>query len=139
MEKEEKAWLIILILIAISFHTIVLTTVPWTQWNVWSQPEPDKVFHIRISNYTFYLPDGGIVIKVGEVVKFVVTSDDVTYGFGVFRSDGTIVFQIQVLPNYENSIIWVFNEPGNYTIRSTEYSGPMHPEMVIPDAIRVVE
>jgi len=139
MEKEEKMWLIFLILVAVTFNTVTLVAVPWQEWNFWSAPEPEKEFYIRISNYTFYLPPDGMIVKVGEPVRFVVTSDDVTYGFGVFKSDGTLVFQIQVLPNYNNTIIWIFDEPGNYTIRSTEYSGPEHIYMVVPDAIRVVE
>jgi cytochrome c oxidase subunit 2 len=49
-----------------------------------------------------------------------------------------MLFQIQVLPNYSNEIVWIFDEPGSYTIRSTEYSGPEHPSMVVPDAITVV-
>jgi cytochrome c oxidase subunit 2 len=91
-----------------------------------------------MNNYTFYLPENPIIIKVNEPVEFIVTSKDVTYGFGVFRADGTMVFQMQVIPWYNNSIIWIFDEPGNYTIRSTEYSGPEHPYMVIPNAIRVM-
>ncbi|OQY19782.1 MAG: cytochrome C oxidase subunit II, partial [Anaerolineaceae bacterium 4572_32.1] len=62
---------------------------------------------------------------------------DVTYGFGVFRPDGTMVFQMQVVPGYENRILWKFDAPGTYDVRSTEYSGPRHPEMFIEDAIRV--
>jgi heme/copper-type cytochrome/quinol oxidase subunit 2 len=49
-----------------------------------------------------------------------------------------MLFQIQVLPGYSNEIIWIFDETGSYTIRSTEYSGPQHPNMVLFDAIRVV-
>lgn len=139
MERAERNWLIILLLIAAIFNVTTLFAVPWQQWTVLNPPEPKQVFYIHIDNYTFYLPSQPMIIKVGEPVKFVVTSGDVTYGFGVFQSDGTLVFQIQVLPNYNNTIIWIFEEPGNYTIRSTEYSGPKHPEMVVYDAIEVVE
>jgi hypothetical protein len=66
------------------------------------------------------------------------TSKDVTYGLGVFRTDGSMVFQMQVLPGYENSMVWEFDAPGSYDIRSTEYSGPEHPHMFVEDAIRVV-
>ena len=85
-----------------------------------------------------HVPVGGITIRAGEPVEFVVTSTDVTYGFGVFYKSGRMLFQIQVLPNHSNEIVWIFDEPGSYTIRSTEYSGPEHPFMVIPDAITVV-
>ena len=67
------------------------------------------------------------------------TSADVTYGFGVFRQDGTMVFQMQVLPGHENRIVWKFDTPGSYDVRSTEYSGPRHSEMFYQDAIRVTQ
>ena len=137
MEKAERNWLIILLLIAFVFNATTLIAVPWAQ-SLFNPPEPKQVIHIHIDNYTFYLPSNPIVVKVNEPIKFVITSGDVTYGFGVFKSDGTMVFQIQVLPKYNNTITWTFDEVGNYTIRSTEYSGPEHPKMVIYDAIEVV-
>jgi cytochrome c oxidase subunit 2 len=74
---------------------------------------------------------------VGEYVEFVATSSDVTYGLGIFRQDGTLVFQEQVLPGRENRIIWKFDQAGLYDVRSTEYSGPRHSEMYVPAAVRV--
>ncbi|WP_309491888.1 hypothetical protein [Candidatus Hecatella orcuttiae] len=140
MEKAEKRWLVILVAVAVVFNATTLSPlVPWQNWLFWSPPTPVEEFHIRMKNYTFQLPPDGITVQVGEPVRFIVTSEDVTYGFGVFREDGSIVFQMQVLPGYRNSILWVFDEPGDYTIRSTEYSGPYHPHMVLPNAIRVVE
>jgi cytochrome c oxidase subunit 2 len=50
-----------------------------------------------------------------------------------------MVFQMQVLPGRENNIIWKFDDPGIYDVRSTEYSGPRHSEMYISDAIQVSE
>ena len=61
-----------------------------------------------------------------------------TYGFGVFRQDGTLVCQMQVLPGYDNHLEWTFDQPGLYTIRSTEYAGPRTPYMVLNDSIEVV-
>ena len=52
---------------------------------------------------------------------------------------GTVVFQMQVLPGMENRLVWRFDEAGSYDVRSTEYSGPRHSEMYIPDAIRVTQ
>lgn len=76
-------------------------------------------------------------VQAGEYVEFMATSKDVTYGFGVFRKDGTLVFQMQVLPGMTNRIVWKFDTAGSYDVRSTEYSGPRHSEMLVPDAIRV--
>lgn len=45
---------------------------------------------------------------------------------------------MQVLPGHENRILWKFDAPGSYDVRSTEYSGPRHSDMFFPRAIRVV-
>ena len=47
-----------------------------------------------------------------------------------------MVFQMQVLPEpYKNSLLWVFDQPRFYDVRSTEYSGPQNPLMFVPNAI----
>lgn len=138
MERQERLWFGLLILVAVVFNAVTLSpVVPWQKWLLWSHPTPDKSFQIEIGNYEIKLPPGGIEVKAGEYVEFVATSTDVTYGFGVFRPNGPMLFQMQVIPGYQNRIIWKFDTPGTYDIRSTEYSGPKHPEMFIRDAIRV--
>lgn len=139
MDREERIWLGVLVGVFLIFNAVTLSPlVPWQSWMVWSRPAPARVVQIDIANYQMNLPAGGIEVKAGEFVEFNATSHDVTYGFGVFRKDGTMVFQMQVLPKYQNRIVWKFDEPGTYDVRSTEYSGPKHPDMFIPDAIRVV-
>lgn len=139
MEREEKIWLGILALVFVIVNVITLSPlVPWQTWLVWSRPRPETSFLITYHDYTIELPPEGIQVKAGEFVEFVATSADVTYGFGVFRKDGKMLFQMQVVPGHENRIVWRFDEPGWYDVRSTEYSGPRHPEMFIPDAIQVL-
>ncbi len=139
MERAEKRWLLVLAAVAVAFNVVTLSPlVPWQQWMVWSPPQPVQEFRISVVNYTFTFPSGGIHAPVGQPVRFVATSGDVTYGFGVFRKDGGMVFQMQIIPTYENSITWVFDAVGFYDVRSTEYSGPLHPTMFVVDAIEVV-
>ena len=139
MDKEEKRYLYGLIIAALVINLITISPLtPWQDWLYWSKSAPTNVFNIAICDYQFTLPSGEIRIKAGEPAKFVATSCDVTYGFGVFHKSGRMLFQMQVLPGYSNEIIWIFDEPGSYTIRSTEYSGPEHPFMVVQDAITVV-
>jgi len=139
MEREERIWLGILVVVFLVVNAITLSPlVPWQRWILWDRPTPQARFYIEFEDYEIRLPPEGIQVTAGEFVEFVATSRDVTYGFGVFRKDGKMVFQMQVVPGYENRIVWRFDDPGTYDIRSTEYSGPRHPEMFVADAIHVV-
>jgi cytochrome c oxidase subunit 2 len=140
MDSRERRWLYFLIGVFLVFNVITLSPiVPWQEWLLWSDPTPAQQFPVEFKDYEIRLPPGGIEARVGEYVEFVATSADVTYGFGVFRPDNSIVFQMQVPPGRENSIIWRFDAPGTYDVRSTEYSGPRHSEMYVKDAIRVTQ
>lgn len=138
MDKREKAWMLSLIAIAVVGNVVFLSPLlPSMQNAVYLDEEPRKTVVVTVEDHEFKLPENPVRLKAGEPVEFIVYSKDLTYGFGVFREDGTMVFQMQVVPGYENRIVWVFEEPGVYTIRSTEYSGPKHPYMVVEDAIVV--
>ncbi len=138
MERDEKIWLVFLLVVAIVGNIVMLSpAIPSIRNVLWVNQVPEKTFEIFIENYEFKLPKYPVRIKVGQPVEFIVRTNDVTHGFGVFREDGTMVFQIQVLPGYDNRIVWVFDEPGSYTIRCTEYCGFRHSEMVVYDAIMV--
>jgi len=140
VDKDERNWLKFLILVFLVFNVVTLSPlVPWQKWMLWSKPTPTQRFDIQMENYEIRLPPGGIEVKAGEFVEFVVTSKDVTYGFGVFRQDGTMVFQMQVIPGYDNKITWKFDRAGVYDVRSTEYSGPGHSDMFVENAIAVIQ
>ena len=138
MDIRERRWLYFLIAVFLVFNVVTLSPIiPWQKWLLWSSPEPDQRFSIEYEDYQILLPPGGIEVQVDEYVEFVAESADVTYGFGVFRPDNSMVFQMQVLPGRENSILWKFDAAGSYDVSSTEYSGPRHSEMYYADAIRV--
>jgi cytochrome c oxidase subunit 2 len=139
MDKREKRWLWVLVVVAVTANVITLTPlVPWQRWTLWSNPAPSQRIPVQFEEYEIELPSRPVEVKVGQFVEFVATSQDVTYGFGVFRPDGTMVFQMQVLPGHKNRITWKFDDVGAYDVRSTEYSGPDHSEMFIEQAIQVV-
>ena len=139
MDPRERRWLVVLIAVFVVFNAVTLSPlVPWQRWLLWSRPTPARQIDIGFANYTITLPPEGIEVKVGEPVQFAATSQDVTYGFGVFRADGTMVFQMQVIPGYRNTLVWEFDSPGRYDVRSTEYSGPGHPGMFLKQAINVI-
>lgn len=127
-----------LVVLGVSLHIITYNTIPWAPMDInRAEIKPDKVFNITVENHTFILPSEKLAINVGEKALFDVTSNDLTYGFGVFRSDNSMIFQMQVVPGHRNDILWQFNHPGVYTIRSTEYSGPKGAQMILKDVIEV--
>jgi cytochrome c oxidase subunit 2 len=98
---------------------------------------PDKVFDISVEKHKFHLPAETLYIDLNDKVLFKVTSNDLTYGFGVFRSNNSMLFQMQVVPGHMNDVMWQFVKPGVYTIRSTEYSGPAGYQMILKDVVVV--
>lgn len=128
-----------LTVLGVSLHIITYNTIPWAEMDLnRHEITPDKSFYIEVANHEFFLPEEKMVIEVGEIVEFDVSSKDLTYGFGVFREDNTMLFQMQVVPGHRNDILWKFLKPGTYSIRSTEYSGPKGIAMIEEDVVEVV-
>ncbi|MBI5231814.1 MAG: cytochrome C oxidase subunit II [Coriobacteriales bacterium] len=133
-------YLALLIIAGVSIHLLTRFTIPWKELDLeGDRVTADQTFNINVADHKFALPAQKMVIKKGEIVRFSVTSSDLTYGFGLFRPNNTMLFQMQVLPGHQNNIVWEFGEPGAYTIRSTEYSGPEGVDMVERDAVVVTE
>jgi cytochrome c oxidase subunit 2 len=128
-----------LTILGVSLHIVTYNTIPWASMDLnRDEITADKTFDISVAHHKFILPEEEMVIQVGEIVVFDVTSQDLTYGFGLFRQDNSMLFQMQVVPGHRNDIMWRFVKPGIYTIRSTEYSGPKGIAMVEKDVVRVV-
>jgi cytochrome c oxidase subunit II len=128
-----------LIVLGVSLHIITYNTIPWASMDInRADIKADKVFDIIIANHQFNLPAEKLVINQGDKALFNVSSQDLTYGFGLFRQDNSMVFQMQVVPGHNNDILWKFDYPGIYTIRSTEYSGPKGAQMILKDAVEVI-
>jgi len=132
------AFFSLLIAVGVSLHIVTHKTIPWKHLDLNRANETaDKTFSIRMADHKFFLPSEKLTIRAGEKALFKVTSDDLTYGFGLFRQDNSMVFQMQVLPGHLNDILWRFEKPEVYSIRSTEYSGPKGFRMVVKDAVEV--
>jgi len=130
----------LLVFIGVSLHIVTYNTIPWASLDLGrSGITPDKTFSINVASHRFELPQEELLVRTGEKVLLNVTSSDLTYGFGLFRDDNTMVFQMQVIPGHVNDLLWQFGKPGTYTIRSTEYSGPDGARMMVRDAVRVVD
>jgi cytochrome c oxidase subunit II len=127
-----------LVVLGVSLHIITYNTIPWSPMDLnRASIEPDKVFNITVEDHQFIMPSERLVIHVGDKALFDVTSNDLTYGFGLFRQDNSMVFQMQVVPGHRNDILWQFDKPGIYSIRSTEYSGPKGAQMILNDVVEV--
>ena len=101
----------ILIAAGVTLHIITYNTIPWSPMDInRAEIKADKVFDITVSNHQFHLPAEKLIIKVGEKAMFNVTSEDLTYGFGLFRQDNSMLFQMQVIPGHLNDILWQFNK-----------------------------
>ena len=128
-----------LVLLGVSLHIVTHETIPWKPLDLnRAEIKADKTFDISVANHQFNLPAEKMVINTNDKVLFNVTSEDLTYGFGLFREDNSMLFQMQVLPGHNNDILWQFDRPGVYSIRSTEYSGPKGIEMIEKNVVEVI-
>ncbi len=131
-------WAGILTVTGVSLHLVSANTIPWVERDLdRSAYTPDKTFAITVADHEFALPTDRLLIACDDLVLFSVQSDDLTYGFGLFRQDSTMVFQMQVVPGHENDVLWEFDRNGLYDIRSTEYSGPEGHQMILRDVVEV--
>lgn len=127
-----------LVVLGVSLHLVTHATIPWKPIDLnRDKITPDRVFEIKINDHKFILPADTLIIRKGEMVQFKVTSDDLTYGFGLFRQDNSMLFQMQVIPGHMNDILWKFEKEEVFNIRSTEYSGWKGLNMVVQDAVVV--
>jgi cytochrome c oxidase subunit 2 len=132
-------FVLFLAVLGVSLHIITYNTIPWTEVDLnRGDYKPDKAFAITVENHQFRLPAERMVAATGDLVLFDVKSNDLTYGFGLFRKDNSMLFQMQVVPGHRNDILWRFERPGVYTIRSTEYSGPKGTDMTVENAFEVI-
>ena len=132
------AFVAFLVVLGVSLHFITYYTIPWKPMDMHrADITPDKVFDIGVAGHRFQLPAETLQVACNDKVLFNVTSSDLTYGFGLFRQDHSMLFQMQVVPGHVNDILWQFDKPGVYSIRSTEYSGPAGVDMVVKDAVVV--
>ena len=149
LTKQEKAKSLIripfygfigfLVVAGVGHHIFTYNTVPWVAQDINRHDmTPDKIYNINIKKHVFILPTEKMVSNCGEQVLFDVTSEDLVYGFGLFRKDNSMVMQMQVNPGSKNDILWTFNQNGIYDLMSTEYSGPKGNAMFVKDAVEVV-
>ena len=135
--KVFYVWVGCLTVLGVSLHVVTYNTIPWVKDDLHGSDDYVASYDISVGDHEWLLPDATIKVPCKELVRFSVTSSDLTYGFGLFRADDSMVAQMQVVPGHANNLLWTFEANGVYSIRSTEYSGPKGAEMVVPDAVTV--
>jgi len=127
-----------LIVIGTGLHFLTYNTVPWVPMDLdRANIQAKKTFEITYKDHTISLSEKPMRVPCNEYVVFNAHSEDLTYGFGIFRQNNTMVAQMQVVPGSKNDLMWIFHKNGTYKVRSTEYSGPKGSQMIIEDAIVV--
>ena len=134
--KVFYAWVGFLAVLGGSLHIITYNTIPWVKDDLHGGNFTES-YAISVGDHQWQLPAEQLEVPCGELVQFSVTSTDLTYGFGLFRDDNSMVTQMQVTPGRDNNLLWTFEKDGVFSIRSTEYSGPEGDQMVVPDAVKV--
>jgi len=127
-----------LVTIGTGLHFLTYNVVPWVPMDLdRANIKAEKTFKIHYKDHEITVDGGTMDVPCDKYVVFDAYSADLTYGFGIFRQDNTMVAQMQVVPGNGNDLMWIFHKNGTYYIRSTEYSGPTGAHMIVEDAIVV--
>ena len=131
-------YVIVLALVGTGLHFLTYNAVPWVPIDLnRASIEADTVFDITYEDHQMSFSSFPMQVGCGDHVVFNAVSNDLTYGFGIFRADHTMVTQMQVVPQSRNDLMWRFEKNGTYYVRSTEYSGPKGAKMVAQNAVVV--
>lgn len=103
-----------------------LTLMPWPHSA--GAAEVTRRIDVKAKQWNWELSDQKV--RVGEVIEFRVTSEDVNHGFALYDTNKRIVAQIQAMPGVTNKVRHRFTKPGKYEILCLEYCGLAHHGMV---------
>ena len=131
-------YVVVLMVVGTGLHLLTYKAVPWVPIDLnRASIKADAVFDITYEDHQMSFSSFPMQVGCGEHVVFNAISNDLTYGFGIFRADHTMVAQMQVVPQSRNDLMWKFGKNGTYYVRSTEYSGPKGAKMIAQNAIVV--
>ena len=126
------AYIAFLVAGGVGHHIFTYNAIPWVSQDIMREHiKPDATYQFEIKDHKWIGLPKQIVVQCGQTIKFDVHSQDLVYGFGLFRQDGSLVMQMQVNPGSDvvnilnkNDILWTFRKNGVFDLTSTEYSGP---------------
>jgi len=106
----------------------VITYATLTEWplpgHAIAASKPDAVIRAVGAQWRWTLDRD--TVRVGELVEFQVTADDVNHGFAIYQGKSRIIAQTQAMPGYVNKLQVRFVEPGEYEVLCLEYCGLAH-------------
>lgn len=136
-----RRWVFVGLLVFVAFFTaLTLSKMPYF---LYAGETPARVVHVVGRQFAFAFSERPIetavdyaaalaetiVLPLGQVIEFRVTSFDVNHGFALYAPNGRIVAQVQAMPGYINRLRWRFEQPGEYRAQCLEYCGAAHAGM----------
>jgi cytochrome c oxidase subunit 2 len=96
--------------------------------------KPDAVVNVMGTMWSWtFTPGAGaasaagtLVLPVGKLVEFDVSSQDVNHDFAIYDASGRLIAQAQAMPNYTNRLFYRFERSGRYYVLCLEYCGVAH-------------
>lgn len=129
-----RAWLFASASVAGLVITIA-TLAPWPHDA--RAAEVTRTIQVKARQWAWELSDSRA--SVGDVVEFVVTSEDVNHGFALYDPQKLIVAQIQAMPGFVNKVRHRFDRPGKYEVLCLEFCGLAHHGMVAVIEVRSID
>jgi cytochrome c oxidase subunit II len=115
--------------VAVSAIGVVIAFATLTPWpHDAGAKEVTRRIDVKARQWSWELSDSHA--RVGEVIEFRVTSEDVNHGFALYDPDKRVIAQIQAMPGFVNKVRHRFDRAGKYEILCLEYCGVAHHSMV---------
>ncbi len=133
--RIRSIYFVIIVGVAIIVLAFTLPITPYS--NTYGKGKPDVTVEVLSEMWSWTLTpgpgarsaEGNLVLPVGKVVDFEVSSKDVNHNFAIYNSTGELVAQVQAMPDYTNHLFHRFNVPGHYYVLCLEYCGVAHHAM----------
>ena len=113
MSSERLARILVIALVAAAI------IIPALAWGLRSQ---GQVIHARIPENGGWMPEA-LKAEVGKPLRLRLTSDDVTHGFGLGKSD---LQPVDIHPGQTSEVTLNFDKPGTYTFYCTRWCSVNH-------------
>jgi len=121
-----------LLIVSVALIAVSMFYLPYPRFAKGKAAKDLKIYKVVAGQFYFEITDenGNEVeqIPAGNI-RFDVTAEDVNHGFGIYDSTGTIIANVQMMPDYINKLYVELDKPGMYTIWCMEYCGMAHHDM----------